>query len=331
MIQPSLAIDRLYMAVREKDSRLCLGLDPRLDLMPVDLRRWAVNHWGRTPEAVGRLFVHLNEQIIDSAHEYVVMAKPQIGFYEPYAEWGIWAYGQTLRYARKKGLLTTADTKRCDGDETALSYARTYLGRVPFWGEGDGTELTEVVSPSQADFMTVGAAYVGSAGVVPFVEQCKAHGNGIFVVVKTSYRPNSEVEQLATAEGTPVWEAVAKMVSEWGCGTEGQCGYRNVGAVLGATYPGDAPRMRRHLGKSCLLLPGYGGQDATADDAVAGFNDDGFGGVVNSSRALMYAYCYRDERFQGSPEEFARCAGRAAKAARDEINDALARAGKLAV
>ncbi len=41
---------------------------------------------------------------------------------------------------------------------------------------------------------------------------------------------------------------------------------------------------------SLILVPGYGAQGATADDAVASFGPDGGGAIVNASRSLMLAW-----------------------------------------
>ncbi|MBI2055576.1 MAG: orotidine 5'-phosphate decarboxylase, partial [Candidatus Sungbacteria bacterium] len=64
-----------------------------------------------------------------------------------------------------------------------------------------------------------------------------------------------------------------------------------------------------------------------ADDAVAGINEDGLGGVVNSARAVIYAYL--KGKFQSPSEKFAEAAAKAAEFARDELNAALERAGKF--
>lgn len=327
MSQEFSAVDRIIEATRTKRTVLCAGFDPRLEWTPRGILDWALKEFGRTYEAAGRAILQYNLLVLSATAPFVAAVKLQIGFYEPYGHWGIWAYEQTLACARQLGLVAIADVKRGDGEDTAQSYARTYLGVVPFWGDG-GEQFTAVESPLRADLLTI-HPNVGSAGILPFVTEIKDGGGGAFVVTKTSYRPNSEVEQLATTLGIPVWQAVAHMVDDWGKGTEGKRGYRNLGVVMGATYPEDAVVMRQILPVSYFLIPGYGGQGAPADAAVMGFNEDGLGGLVNSSSALQYAYRYRDPRFQGPPERASELAAKAAEAARDDLNEALTRAGKL--
>jgi len=147
------------------------------------------------------------------------------------------------------------------------------------------------------------------------------------VVDKTSFRPESVIQQKKTEDGITNWEELAHRVFEWGYGTEGKYCYRNLGVVMGATYPEEAEIMRRILPDAWFLIPGYGAQGGGADGAVVGFNKDGYGGVVNSSRAITYAYA--KGQFQCEPKNFAKAAAKAAEFARDDLNLALRVAGKL--
>ena len=80
---------------------------------------------------------------------------------------------------------------------------------------------------------------------------------------------------------------VAEKINEWGEGLDTPCGYNQVGAVVGATYPEEQKIVRSLIPKSYFLVPGYGAQGATAKDIANAFNDDGLGAIVNSSRGIM--------------------------------------------
>jgi orotidine-5'-phosphate decarboxylase len=319
--------DRLCEAVEIKKSVLCAGLDPQLRYMPPHLIREAVETHGQTFRAVGWLFFEFNRRIIDAVHDVVVCVKPQMAFYERYGSWGMTAFEETVAYARNKGLLVLEDAKRGDGGDTADAYADGHLGQVPFFGKEDPIVLTRRVSPIRVDCMTV-HGYIAEDCVGRFVRVVKEYGTGIFVVDKTSFKPNSAVEQFVLKQGIRVWEALAFMVREWGEGTEGASGLRNVGVVMGATYPEDAPRMREILPKSIFLVPGFGGQGATADDAVAGILPSGFGGVVNDSRNLIYAWQNKKVRYQCESEKFADAARCQAIEDCDALAVACLKAGK---
>lgn len=324
-------VDRLCAEIVQKKSVLCCGLDPQLRYMPPYLIRRAVQNFGvRGPNdfvALGWLFTEFNKLIIDAVYDIVVCVKPQLAFYEDYGSVGFKALEDTIAYARSKGLLVIADAKRGDGGDTADAYADGYLGRVPFFGSEDPTILTRTVSPIRVDCMTV-HGYIGEDCVGRFIRAVKEENTGIFVVDKTSFKPNSAVEQLMTTSGRPVWQELANMVNKWGEGTEGDYGLRNVGVVMGATYPDDAPKMRVFLPNSIILIPGFGGQGATADDAVAGIREDGLGGIVNNSRNLIYAWQNKKGKFQCAPEEFAMATRLQAIEDRAQLLSALKKANK---
>ncbi len=329
--------DKMIEEIKAKKSILNVGLDPQMKFMPPHLINWALDLEGPevtegevkklTSKGVGRLFYRFNQEIIDTIYPFAVSVKPQIAFYEAYGADGLWAFEKTVIYAMSKGLLVITDAKRGDGGDTAQAYADGHLGEVTFPVLKDGVlEFESASSSVRTDALTI-HAWIGDSCVAPFVEAAKKYGTGIFVVCKTSFAPDSRIEQLIAQSGLPVWQELASMVAEWGEGTEGKYGYRNVGVVMGATKPDDAPAMRQILPKAWMLIPGYGAQGGGADGAVVVINDDGFGGVVNSSRQVIAAH--QKGQFQCEPEKFAEAAAKAAEFSRDDLNAALKRSGKM--
>jgi orotidine-5'-phosphate decarboxylase len=71
-----------------------------------------------------------------------------------------------------------------------------------------------------------------------------------------------------------------------------------------------------------VLVPGYGAQGASAEDAVVTARADGLGAIVNASRSLMYAY------LKASGEAPGVAAAAAAQSMREALNEALRAAGK---
>jgi orotidine-5'-phosphate decarboxylase len=324
-------VDRLCAEIVKKKSFLVAGLDPQLRYMPPHLVENAVVRFGMTFEAVGELFFQFNKFIIDAVRDVVVAFKPQRAFYEAYGSYGDKAYNRTVAFARSQGLLVIGDCKRNDGGDTAEAYADGHIGQVPFFGARDSLmALTRRGSPMRVDCLTV-TPYIGEACIGPFIKRVKEFGTGIFVVTKTSFKPNSAVEQLESPSPfsayDSVWQKVARMVEEWGGGTEGACGLRNVGVVCGATYPDDARIMRRILPNSFFLKPGYGGQGASAQDSVIGILENGFGIVVNDSRNLAFAWQNKKGKYQCEPEKFADAARLQAVDDRDALVAAAKESG----
>jgi orotidine-5'-phosphate decarboxylase len=86
------------------------------------------------------------------------------------------------------------------------------------------------------------------------------------------------------------------LVGELGKAYVGSSGFSSVGAVVGATYPEQARRLRELLPNTIFLVPGYGAQGGAAQDVAPAFREDGLGAIVNSSRGLIFAY--RDEAYR---------------------------------
>src|SRR5918996_6289447 len=93
--------DRLAEAVERKRSQLVVGLDPRLDLLPVELRGEAVLGRSEAANAYARFCCG----IVDAVAPYVVAVKPQVAFFEALGGDGVRAFERTSEYARSAGLL----------------------------------------------------------------------------------------------------------------------------------------------------------------------------------------------------------------------------------
>jgi len=203
--------------------------------------------------------------------------KPQVACYEAYGAPGLQALEETISEANRLSIPVIVDGKRNDIGSTAEHYAQAWLGAAPgFTGA--------LPAGPKGDWLTVNA-YLGSDGVKPFL----AHG-AVFVLVKTSNPGSGEFQGLKLADGDANMEAMAKLVRQWGEGRTGACGLNDVGAVVGATWPAEAKRLRALMPNTIFLVPGYGAQGGSAADALAGRRPDGRGCVVNSSRAIIGAW-----------------------------------------
>src|SRR5256885_15223969 len=102
--------DRVAEAVEHKRSQLVVGLDPRLDLLPVELKGDAHVARSAAADAVARFCCG----ITDAVAPYAVAVKPQLAFFEALGADGMRAFEQTCEYARSAGLLVVAAAQRGD-------------------------------------------------------------------------------------------------------------------------------------------------------------------------------------------------------------------------
>lgn len=272
--------DRLVTAVRQKCNPVCVGLDPRLDLLPARLREEALARHGATPEGAAEALWEFNRRVIAVVAPLVPVVKVQVAFYERYGWAGYRVYERTVEAAKKAGLVVIGDVKRNDIGETVEAYCDGHLAGPEIGGRrfADATADAVTISP-----------YLGSDTVQVFAERAHAAGKGVFVLIKTSNPGSSTLQDLITSRGE-AYLRVADWVEDFSERFRAACGWSNVGAVVGATYPEEAAKLRRLLPNTPFLIPGYGAQGARARDAAAGFNTRGEGAVVNSSRGIIHAY-----------------------------------------
>src|SRR5919109_2707560 len=121
--------DRVAEEVDRKRSQLLVGLDPRPELLPVELR--GDTHVSRA--AAAGAVERFCRGLVDAVAPYVVGVKLQLAFFEALGADGIRAFEDVCEYARAAGLLVVADGKRGDIGSTARAYADAYLERR---GEG---------------------------------------------------------------------------------------------------------------------------------------------------------------------------------------------------
>ena len=263
--------DRVADAVARKGSNLCVGLDPRIDLLPPSLVT------GLKPGRAGRAraYQRFCEELIDSVADQAVAVKPQVAFFEALGGPGISALEHVCDAAAERGLLVIADAKRGDIGSTAQAYAEAWL--APRDGERP-----------VADALTVNP-YMGGDSLEPFLAACRG-GAGMFVLARTSNPGGADLQEAELADGRPLWERTAELIAGWGEELVGECGLSSVGAVVGATHPEAVERARELMPRQILLLPGVGAQGGSASDLAPAFRDHPAGGLVVAARSVIYAW-----------------------------------------
>ncbi len=294
-------ISKLVERIRKKEAPIVVGLDPMLSYIPKKITDKAISEQGESLEAAASAILEYNKAIVDAVCDLVPAVKPQIAMYEQFGLPGLRAFTETVEYCRSKDLIVIGDVKRGDIGSTSKAYATAHLGKIKI-GSKELTAFDE-------DFCTVNP-YLGSDGIMPFIDACNEFDRGIFVLVKTSNQSSGEFQdRVLHDEDSTLYEAVGFKVNEWSkLSMDGH--YSNIGAVVGATYPKMGEILRRIMPKSYILVPGYGAQGGTGKDLKPFFNSDGLGAIINSSRGIIAAY--RNEKYSKYGEDGFADASRAA-------------------
>ena len=312
--------DRVCAAVDSKGSPVVVGLDPRPESLPPHLLSACRAELGDTVQAIGEAFWRFNRGIIDAVHDVVPAVKPQLAFYERYGMAGLHAYTRTTEHARESGLLVVADGKRNDIGSTAGAYAEAFLGEPQVFDHSAAGDFV-------ADALTVNP-FSGRDGIQPFVDRAERHNRGVFVLVRTSNPSAADVQDLRV-DGQSLYEHIGALVEGWGENNRGQNGYSCVGAVVGATWPEQAARLRDLMPHTLFLVAGYGAQGATAADVARCFDARGYGALVNASRSIIFAWrseqyseCYAETDYGAAAREAAQRMGEAIREAQRQFSGA---------
>lgn len=300
-----MSMDRLIQKIAETKNPTVAGLDPKLDFIPGYIKDNMLAEYDDLLEGAAAALLEFNIGLIDALCDIVPAIKPQAAYYEMYGWQGVRALADTIAYAKSSGMYVITDGKRNDIGTTMEAYATGHLGKISI----NNTEI----EPFGGDALTVNG-YLGTDGISPLLSVCNQYDKGIFVLVKTSNKSSGELQDKLIGD-KPVYEIMGNMCENWGAQAMGKYGYSSVGAVVGATYPEQLLELRAKMPHTFFLVPGYGAQGGGAKDVSYGFDKNGLGAIVNSSRGIMCAYQKEgcDER------DYAAAARREAIRMRDDI------------
>jgi len=261
--------DRLEHAISERGNPCVVGLDPHLELLPDEFAIARDPRAARSERAAAVEAFLLG--IVELAAGRVPAIKPQSAFFERLGADGARVWERVITQARQAGLIVVGDVKRSDIASTARAYGQAYL-------EDNGD--------ARCDAITINP-YLGADSVEPLIEICRRTGAGLYILVRTS-NPGSGIFQQHGQP--PLNHLVAAQVERWGRSLGGECGLSSVGAVVGATHPEELTALRALMPHAPFLIPGYGAQGAHAAETLPGFLPGGRAAIVNSSRAILYAW-----------------------------------------
>ena len=199
--------------------------------------------------------------IVEATADLVCAFKPNIAFFEALGPAGM----ETLRRLiadMPRDVPVILDAKRGDMGSTAEAYAEAVFERL-------GVDAV-TLSP-----------YLGSDSLAPFLRHAD---KGCIVLCKTSNSGGAELQELELAKGGPLYLEVARRArDDWN-------GNRNLGLVVGATYPDMLAQVRALCPDMPLLVPGVGAQGGDLATATrASIDSHGERAIISASRSILYA------------------------------------------
>jgi orotidine-5'-phosphate decarboxylase len=277
-------VEKYYELSREKDSFLCVGLDP-------------------ATKALRDKYV-VPQQLIDKygvagglerfCVDFVKAVAPYTPIIKPNAQFLVYALGfegmkMIADAIHEGGCLALLDCK--------LSDIGTTMDAGLYW-----------INELGFDAVTFSPFPGYENGVDSVYKWAEKNQKGIFALCRMS-NPGTHDYQSRIMDGVPFYQRLAKDATEHGSN----------GFVVGCTAADELKVVRGIIGDERLILaPGLGPQGGDPATAIKyGSNKQGEGLLVSSSRSVNYAY----EVMNWSWEKFAEASAIQAKKSRDELNE----------
>ena len=241
---------QLIQQIRDKETFLCVGLDPDIKKIPQHLLK-----------EEDPIFA-FNKAIIDATAPYCVSYKPNLAFYEAYGLEGMVSFKRTISYLKENypDHFIIADAKRGDIGNTSKMYAQTFFEEY------------------NVDALTV-APYMGADSVTPFLEY---DGKWVILLALTSNKGSHDFQLTTDINGERLFEKVLKTSQQWG-------NDENMMYVVGATQGSMFEDIRKVVPNHFLLVPGVGAQGGSLQEVCKYGMTKDCGLLVNSSRGIIYA------------------------------------------
>ena len=280
----------LIQQIKEKQSFLCVGLDPDVKKIPqcvVDECKADLDEDEEYDDSLA--IILFNQCIIDATAPYCVAYKPNLAFYESLGAMGMVAYEETVAYIRENypTHFIIADAKRGDIGNTSKMYAKTFFEQY------------------DVDALTV-APYMGEDSVTPFLGY---DDKWVILLALTSNKGSYDFQLTEDAQGERLFEKVLKQSQQWG-------NDENMMYVVGATQGQMFQDIRKIAPNHFLLVPGVGAQGGSLQEVCKYGMTKDCGLLVNSSRGIIYA---------SNGEDFAEVAAQKAKELQQEMAAELAK------
>lgn len=251
------AFDLLDARIIEANSLVCVGLDPDITKIPLEL-----SQAHQSDEDALSAFL---KEIIDLTAPHCCCFKLQKAFYD--------------QFDRSHKLLRTTIQYIHDNYPTIAVYVDCKIGDI-------GNTMKAYISFLFNDLQTDGVVvnpYMGDEVVEPFIQDQKKIG---IILIKTSNAGAKTVQDLPLSNGKKLWEEILQItVERWNKNN-------NLMIVLGSNANRqDYSLIRSKIPQAMpILLTGIGFQGGDPNVLKQLLNDQKRGVIVNSSRDILYPY-----------------------------------------
>jgi len=233
---------KLKKVLRETGSNLIVGLDTDISGIPSSFQRYS------NPQ------LEFNRAVIEATKMFVAGYKLNTAFYERYGVNGWQALTDTVKII-PEDLITIADAKRSDLENTAEQYAKAFFDLMNY------------------DSITL-SPYMGEDSVRPFLRR---KNKFVWILLLTSNYGSRDF-QFLNIQKKPLWEHIAEKTVKWND--------QKTGFVVGANHTKEIKYICGKYPQQPLLIPGIGAQKNSLSELMKSLTHNLF--LINSSRSVLY-------------------------------------------
>ena len=231
------------------------------------------------------------KQIVDATAKDACAFKPNLAFFEASGLNGFSILKDVVDYIHSDfpHKVVIGDGKRGDIDSSSAKYAYAMFEILGF----DATTVN---------------GFGGYDSIKPFLDYSD---KGVFVWCKSSNPDGYQVQGIYDSQQSrsTLFEEMAKMATEWNSN-------KNIGLVVGATFPKELAAVRAVAPDIPILVPGIGSQEGDLGNSLKAGVEKEFPNIfINSSRSIIYS--------SPDPNNYSYAAGQAAYKLKSDINNIL--------
>ena len=268
--------DRLFETIRKKENFLCLGIDPHLELIPkVFQEKIKITKEIYSKNNI-KIVENFCKKLIEATADLVPVIKLQIAFFEQLGPEGFKLLSKLCHIIKNKNIICIIDCKRGDIGSTNNGYANAFFSKS---------------SPYPCDAITINP-WLGVETLDAFEKYIPKFG--LFILVHTSNPGARDLQEQITIKNKKLYEVLIEKLNPIIKKNIGNHKLSSIGIVTGATYAKELQIIRKKIPHSPFLIPGFGKQGGSLNDAKLGLlpdtkNKNKFNyGIINSSRGLCF-------------------------------------------
>ena len=268
--------DRLFETIRKKENFLCLGIDPHLELIPkVFQEKIKITKEIYSKNNI-KIVENFCKKLIEATADLVPVIKLQIAFFEQLGPEGFKLLSNLCHIIKNKNIICIIDCKRGDIGSTNNGYANAFFSKS---------------SPYPCDAITINP-WLGVETLNAFEKHIPKFG--LFILVHTSNPGARDLQEQITIKNKKLYEVLIEKLNPIIKKNIGNHKLSSIGIVTGATYAKELQNIRKKIPYSPFLIPGFGKQGGSLNDAKLGLlpdakNKNKFNyGIINSSRGLCF-------------------------------------------